>query len=133
VSAISHIEPGRPTPLAGRRILVIEDEYFLADDIARHLASLGAEILGPIPDIEEAESLLKDGTTIDSALLDINIRSQMIFPLARALRSRKVPFVFTTGYDRASLGAEFQDIEVWEKPLDLPRLAHALAALMHRR
>ena len=40
-------EPTR-VPLVGRRVLVIEDEYFLADDIARALTSLGAEIIGPV-------------------------------------------------------------------------------------
>ena len=119
-----------PGPLTGRRVLVIEDEYFLADDLHRHLVSLGAEIIGPIAYLDDAAEVLKAGATIDGALLDINVRSEMIFPLARLLQSRKVPFVFTTGYDRTSLGPEFEDVQVWEKPLDIPRVARSLTELM---
>ena len=117
-------------PLAGRRILVVEDEYFLADDLRHHFASLGAEIIGPVGHLDDAAELLKGGATIDGALLDINVRSEMIFPLARLLQSRNVPFVFTTGYDRKSLGPEFGHVQVWEKPLDIPRLARSLTELM---
>jgi len=66
--------------------LITEDEYFLADDIARSLR--------------------------------------------RALRARNVPFVFTTGYDRRSIDAEFQDVLVWEKPFDVLAMAQALASMV---
>lgn len=117
-------------PLRGRRLLVIEDEYFIADDIARALANLGAEIIGPLPDLADAEGILKHGEAIDAALLDINIRNEMVFPLARLLRSHNVPFVFTTGYDTTSVVAEFHDVQLWEKPLDIPRLARSLAEML---
>lgn len=131
MSATRKTEPARS--LAARRILVVEDEYFLADDLHRHLASLGAETIGPIADLDEAEALLEAGTSIDGALLDINIRSGMIFSLARALQSRGVPFIFTTGYDKRSFEHEFPNVQVWEKPLDIPRVASALAALISAR
>jgi CheY-like chemotaxis protein len=130
MSAPSKVESEQPGPLTGRRILVVEDEYFLADDLSRHFVSLGAEIVGPIAHLDDATEVLKADAAIDGALLDINLRSEMIFPLARLLQSRQVPFVFTTGYDRRSLGPEFRDVPVWEKPLDIPRLARSLTALM---
>jgi len=132
MSAPSKTESDPSGPLTGRRILVVEDEYFLADDLQLHLTSLGAEIIGPIGHLDEAAEVLKASGTIDGALLDINVRSGMIFPLARLLQSRNVPFVFTTGYDRKSLGPEFGDVQVWEKPLDIPRLARSLTELMSR-
>jgi hypothetical protein len=130
MSATSKAEP--PGPLAGRRILVVEDEYFLADDLHRHFAALGAEIIGPIAYLDDAAEVLRADGSIDGALLDINVRSEMVFPLARLLQSRKVPFVFTTGYDKRSLGPEFMDVQVWEKPLDIPSLARSLTALMSK-
>jgi hypothetical protein len=51
----------------------------------------------------------------------------MAFPLARTLRARRIPFVFSTGYDRSSVDAEFQDIRLWEKPLDIAAMTHELA------
>jgi CheY-like chemotaxis protein len=122
-----------PATLAGRRLLVIEDEYFIGDDIAHALTNLGAEVIGPLPDLADAVGILERGEAIDAALLDINIRNQMVFPLARLLRSRNVPFVFTTGYDRTSVVAEFQDVQLWEKPLDMPRLARSLADMLTTR
>jgi CheY-like chemotaxis protein len=122
-----------PAPLSGLRLLVIEDEYFIGDDIAHALASLGAEIIGPVPDLADAEGILKYGEAIDAALLDINVRGETVYPLARLLRSRGVPFVFTTGYDKTSVASEFQDVQLWEKPLNIPQLARYLAEVLRQR
>jgi CheY-like chemotaxis protein len=124
------LQPTSSGPLAGRRILVIEDEYFLADDIARALKDLGARIVGPVGEFDDAASLVDSDVAIDAAVVDINLRSDMVFPLARTLRARKVPFVFTTGYDRKSIDAEFGDIRLWEKPLDIPAMARDLAGMI---
>jgi CheY-like chemotaxis protein len=116
--------------LAGRRILVVEDEYFLADDIGQAFRSLGAEVAGPVGHIDEALNVLKDGRVLDGAVLDVNIRSEMIFPIARELKARHVPILFTTGYDKATVGSEFQDVPLWEKPIDIPAMARGLAKLI---
>jgi DNA-binding LytR/AlgR family response regulator len=84
--------------------------------------ALGAEVLGPFADVQHALSFLGSGTAVDVALLDVNVRSQMVFPLARKLQSHGVPIVFTTGYGKTSLAAEFQAVELWHKPLDLAAL-----------
>lgn len=63
-------------------------------------------------------------------MLDVNIRSDMIFPVARELRARHVPFVFTTGYDKITIIPEFQDIVLLEKPLDLAAMARKLTRLI---
>lgn len=116
--------------LKGRRIFVVEDEYFLADDIGKTFRALGAEIAGPVGDLEDALKILHDGSVLDAAVLDVNIRSEMIFPIARELRARNVPFLFTTGYDKITLGPEFQDVPLLEKPIDLRAMARKLAGLI---
>jgi DNA-binding response OmpR family regulator len=117
-------------PLTGCRILVVEDEYFLADDLKRELTTLGAEVVGPVGDLEEAAKILGQDGSIDAAILDVNLRNELIFPLARTLRTRNVPFIFTTGYDRSSIEAEFEDINLCEKPLDIAALARELVELI---
>jgi CheY-like chemotaxis protein len=117
--------------LSGRRILVVEDEYFLADDIQNALRSLGAEVAGPVGDLDDALDLINAGGALDGAVLDVNLRSEMVFPIARELRTRGVPFVFTTGYDKVTLGPEFDDVLVWEKPIDISTMAHGLSQLIH--
>ncbi|MDA9544949.1 chemotaxis protein CheY [Bradyrhizobium sp. CCBAU 45321] len=121
---------GQPAPFTGRRVLVVEDEYFLADDISEAFEALGAEVAGPAGHIEDAFKLLRDGSTLDAAVLDVNIHSERIFPVARELRARNVPFVFTTGYERVTVGPEFQDVPLFEKPIDLAKMARQLAALL---
>jgi CheY-like chemotaxis protein len=125
------LQPTTTGPLSGRRVLVIEDEYFLADDIARALRELGARVVGPVGELEQAASLVDADNAIDAAVVDINLRSDMVFPLARTLRARNVPFVFTTGYDRKSIEPEFQDVRLWEKPLDIPAMARELAGMIN--
>lgn len=120
------------SPLSGRRVLVVEDEYFLADDLVRALAALGAQTIGPYGDVDEATHVVDRDVAIDAAIMDVNLRDELIFPLARTLRARKVPFVFTTGYDSSSIDAEFQDVQLWGKPLDIRALTSELTAMIRR-
>lgn len=117
-------------PLSGRRVLVIEDEYFLADDIVRALTALGARVIGPYGDLDEATLVVDSDIAIDAAVMDINLRNEMVFPLARLLRSRKVPLVFTTGYDHGSIVPEFQDVRLWGKPLDIKAMTRELTGMI---
>jgi len=113
--------------LRGRRILVVEDEYFLADDIVQELKKVGAQIIGPLGDIEEASNAVAGDLAIDAAVLDVNLRDQMVFPLARTLRARNVPFVFTTGYDPGAIDAEFENVKLWNKPIDVRAMVEELS------
>jgi DNA-binding response OmpR family regulator len=124
------LQPETPGPLTGRRILVVEDEYFLADDIVQALTALGARIVGPYGDLDEATNVVNRDIAIDAAIVDINLHNEMVFPLARMLRSRKVPLVFTTGYDRSAVEPEFQDVRIWGKPLDLKAIARELTTVI---
>ncbi len=124
------LQPTSSGPLSGRRVLVIEDEYFLADDIARALREVGARVVGPVGELEQAASLVEGDIAIDAAVVDINLRSDMVFPVVRTLRARNVPLLFTTGYDRKSIEPEFADVPLWEKPLDIAAMARGLAGLI---
>ncbi|MDA9401579.1 response regulator [Bradyrhizobium sp. CCBAU 45389] len=128
--ALSPTLSRRHAPLSGRRILVVEDEYFLADDISRALRSAGAEIAGPVGELDDALPIINDGGILDGAVLDVNIRSEMVFPIAQELRARQVPFVFTTGYDRVSIAPQFHDVVLLEKPIDIAAMVRGLAGLI---
>lgn len=116
--------------LRGRCILVIEDEYFLADDICSALKELGAEIVGPAGDIGDAVVLVNSGQRIDAAVLDVNLKNESTLPIADGLRTRSIPFVFTTGYDRSVIDSRFEDIELFEKPINIMTMARSLARLL---
>lgn len=86
--------------LSGYRILVVEDDYFLASELDQELVAAGAMVLGPVPSVKAALDLLGQETP-DAAVLDMNLSGEMVFPVADALAACGVPFVFVTGYDRA--------------------------------
>ena len=111
--------------LAGRRVLVVEDEFFIADDLAKALSALGEEVVGPVPAVAEALRVVAD-ERLDLAVLDINLRGVPVFPVADALRAKNVPFVFATGYADTAIPAAYASVPRWEKPYREDDLARAL-------
>lgn len=103
--------------LAGLHVLVVEDEYFLAEDARTTLVDVGAEVVGPVPTAEEANALIERGERIDYVLLDVNLSGEMAFDVADVLRARGVPFAFVTGYDPGSLPERFGDTPTLGKPV----------------
>ena len=112
-------------PLNGRRILVVEDDYLLAESLNDLLVEAGVYVLGPVGNVPEALSLVASGQTIDGALLDVNVRGQPVFPVADALLERGVPFSFCSGYDRYTLPPRFAHLSYCMKPYT-PRTITAL-------
>ena len=103
--------------LSALRILIVEDEYYVADDLARALEGLGATVLGPVATLEEAERLVAEGR-FDCAVLDMNLRGEMAFPIADRLEAQGIPFVVASGYNSASLPDRFSAVPRVEKPYD---------------
>jgi CheY-like chemotaxis protein len=116
--------------LQGSRILIVEDEYLLADDLSETLIGAGAEVLGPIASVEDATAFLAGEPRIDAAVLDVNLRGDMVFPVADALRARGIPFAFATGYDEWALPERFADAPRVEKPFKGFRVAAVLGSLV---
>jgi CheY-like chemotaxis protein len=114
-------------PLEGRSVLVVEDEFLLAEELCRLVEALGGRVVGPAASAEAALRLL-DGGQPDLALLDVNLGGQRVYPVAEALRSEEVPFAFTTGYDRVMIDPRFRDQPHLEKPFS----ASALRSLVER-
>lgn len=116
--------------LKGRRILVVEDEYLIADDLRTVLMAAGAEVIGPWPTVSDALECITVGTEFDAAILDVNLRGDMIFPVADALAARSVPFIFATGYDEGAFPDRFYEIIRIEKPLKAEIISRAIVRLL---
>lgn len=114
--------------LAGKRILVVEDEYFIASDLQRALRAEGAEVVGPVGNLGQALRLAED-EAIDAAILDINLEGTMAFPVAERLTAGQVPFMFLTGYDDWSLPPDYEEALRLSKPFSAPRVVDALSQL----
>lgn len=119
------IASGRP--LLGLRVLVVEDDYFLALELSTALRSAGADVIGPARDPESALAAI-GCEHIDCGVLDINLQGRMGFQAALELRARGIPAIFATGYDRSTIPAELADLPHLEKPVDLAALCRAVEA-----
>lgn len=112
--------------LVGRRVLIVEDEFFIADDLATAVSKAGAMVVGPVSSQAEALRLLTSNSP-DLAILDINLRGETSFAIADELATRHLPFVFATGYDAWSIPERHANRAVWQKPFDIDALVAALA------
>jgi DNA-binding NtrC family response regulator len=117
-----------PGALPGLKVLVVDDDYFIADETRRTLATDGAEVVGPVASVEAALALIAAAPGIDAAVLDVNLRDVMVYPVADALIERGVPFVFATGYEPSAIPARYADVLRCEKPVEPDTLARALSA-----
>lgn len=113
--------------LTGRRVLIVEDEYFIAEELAVAVSALGATILGPTASLQQALELLEG--PVDLAILDINLNGESSFGVAAVLSARGVPFLFATGYDAQTVPPAYRAVPRWEKPFDTEALVAALAEL----
>jgi CheY-like chemotaxis protein len=119
-------------PLSGLRILVVEDIFLVALDLADQLTDAGCDVIGPAATVRQALEKL-DGAALDGALLDVDLGGERSFPVAEFLAARGIPFVFLTGYDSPTVfPKEFQQAPRLAKPLDAKVLASAVAALFVR-
>jgi CheY-like chemotaxis protein len=114
--------------LQGRRLLIVEDEYLIAADLAGTLVNGGAEVIGPVGSVADALALISADAP-DGAVLDINLGEERAYSIADELRQRGVPFVFATGYDAWVIPEAYRDIPRCEKPVD----TRVLARLLTRR
>lgn len=101
--------------LVGLRILVVEDEGIVAMLVEDMLAELGCEVVGSVATLQKAIEAATN-ESFDFAMLDVNLDGQPVFPVAKILKSRQLPFLFSTGYGRVGIPSIFQDREVLSKP-----------------
>src|ERR1700712_5600789 len=110
-------------PLQGRRLLVVEDNYLIAADLAWQLESNGASSVGMAGSVTEALNFIEtEGDGLDGAILDVNLGKERVFPVADALLTRKIPFVFAAGYDQWVLPEAYAGVPRCEKPIRIAAL-----------
>ena len=113
-------------PLDGLRILVVEDDYFLAADAAMTIEAAGGKVVGPFATAEDARDAL-DANGADLAIIDINLGSGPAFDLARHLDMVGLPFLIATGYDQAVVPDDLKRVVRLEKPFRSDELISAAA------
>lgn len=122
-------DPGSRLPLAGRRILIVEDEPLVAMLIEEMLLDLGCEVIGPASNVADGLALIGDRNP-DGALLDVNLDGEEVYPVADALLAAGTPFTFVTGYGRHGLACAYRDMPTMQKPLRFATFARDIVAAL---
>lgn len=113
--------------LAGKRILVVEDEYFIAQDVCDVLRDCGADIVGPAWRLDQGVRLAKESDPLHGAVLDLNLAGTISADIAHTLQARNICFILLTGYDVGAIAEEFCDVPHLVKPFDADELCHVVS------
>lgn len=113
-------------PLHGKRIIVVEDEYFAAIEVSNAIKTAGGECIGPYSSISDS---LIEGINhhIDAAVLDVNIRDDLIYPVADLILQKGIRLIFVTGIDLQNIPAGYRSNTVLLKPVNINYLIALLA------
>jgi CheY-like chemotaxis protein len=118
------------SPLRDRHILVVEDEYLIAMSLQDSLESAGSVVLGPVTSVDKAIKAIDAGPHIDAVVLDVNLGGVLSYPVADMLVARKIPFVFTSGYEDNILRTRYSQVKTCPKPYLFRAIEEALLEAM---
>ena len=113
--------------IAGKCVLVVEDDYVLAREVCNDLKSHGVNVLGPAPTVHYA-SLIIGRRRLDGAILDIKLFGQEVYELVDVVMARGVPIIFAMAYQKDRIDARYRSVDTLHKPLDLGHLRRKVAA-----
>lgn len=127
---VTRVEGNR---LKDQRILIVEDEPFIAFDLADAVEVAGGTALGPAMSVRDALRLI-DEETVDAAILDVNLSDGDIGPVLSTLQERGVAFIIHTGAGLTpALQRAYPDLRVFPKPTSPHQLAGYLAASLAKQ
>lgn len=111
---------------ARMQILIVEDDPLIAMDMEDELTDRGYDTMCATT-IADAHKLLEQRAP-SFAFLDMHLRTDTSFDLARELRSRDVPFAFVSGNDSSSLPKDLCTSKVLTKPINVDELVKMMVA-----
>lgn len=117
--------------MRGKRILVVEDEFLIALDIAGALEQGGLVVIGPLASVRDALHALEH-ERVEGALLDANLGGEPVGRVADALLARRIPFAFVSGYGREQLPRHHQGAPLLGKPFTAENLLGVVARFWTR-
>ena len=123
--------PAGRAALAGKRILLIEDEPLVAMDLEELLGSAGCRIAATVTNVAAAKEAVAN-VACDAALLDANLGGEAVDEIAAALTRKGIPFAFATGHGPEALPKAFREAPLLAKPFDPEQVLSVLAGLVGR-
>jgi DNA-binding NtrC family response regulator len=120
----------RSQPLLGARVLIAEDEVFIALDLEAVFEDAGASVVGPCLTLKEALQCASN-EMFQAAILDLRLGHDSTEPVALTLLDRGIPFLFYSGQTiPQGLKAAAPHCRLIEKPAPLDDLVRAVQELI---
>ena len=114
------------------RVLIVEDEPLVAENLRADLIDEGFEVVGIAARVESALNLIH-GMVFDVAIIDANLAGRSAAPAAAALSARSLPFMVLSGYAREQLQGEFSEAVYVQKPYRIRKLIDTLNSLLRNQ
>jgi DNA-binding NtrC family response regulator len=104
--------------LAGRRILLAEDEGLVGLELEQMLENFGCNVVGPLTSVDKVlENAQRE--SFDGAVLDVNLRGRQIFEILPKLQELGMRIIIASGYDDVTLfPPPFRTMPRIAKPFD---------------
>lgn len=116
--------------LLGQRVIVIEDEWLLARQLAGAFQRAGAEVVGMAPTIDRALNLIESSGTLDAAVVDLNLKGSFAVPVAEALEQRGVPYIWATAHDSKEIPQKYRGRTLCKKPATAAEIIDTIARIL---
>ena len=107
------------------RTLLVEDELLVRLATEDMLAALGCTIAAAPATLEQAITCIET-QELDLGVLDINLSGTAVYPAAELLRTKGVPFIFTSGYGHRGIEPQWRATPILQKPYELQQLERAI-------
>jgi DNA-binding response OmpR family regulator len=102
--------------MRGKHILIVEDNFLIAEWLAELMRREGAVVEGPIGRAWEAIHFVNRNSA-DGVLLDVQLQDGTGVTVAKALRERRISFIVVTGYAQEMLPMELRTVPYIGKPI----------------
>ena len=111
-------------------VLIVENEPFIALDLATAVEEARGKVIGPAGSVREAFTLIQQHL-VQAAVLDVNLSDGDVTPIAELLIEGGVPVIFYSGLALpVALRERYPSASICKKPTPPVQLLHKLVALM---
>lgn len=110
-------------------ILLVEDDPLLAMDVEAVLTAAGYRVIGPAGTSAEALSFVRQQVP-DLTILDLNLGSEMVFPVFDCLESIGTPFIILSGHSRQIVPQRHAGRPFLQKPYNAGVLLQMVRAIL---
>lgn len=123
----------RPDLYDDMRLLVCEDDMFLAAAMTEQFAELGVTVVAVAGSLAEIRALFERGVDANAAVLDVKLADGEVYPAVRQLEDQAMALVFYTAYLAQECPAEFAHIPWLDKLTPATEVLDLLRAMRHAR